>query len=605
MKRISCIILIFSCALSVLDAQQQDIKLAQYYYRQGEYEKSAELFKKLSDRSGGYNEYYFNQYIESLMALEDYGKALTDIKTTLRKRPDVIPLYVTYGNLLERQGMVEEADLQYKTAIERIGPDRSTINNLGNSFMRLTKYDLALEVFLKGEDILENSGVFSYNIAEIYRRQNKTQQMIHYYLQSPMAAIERISSTQNYFNKYLKGGEDYEILRKKLYEKVQQDPENIFYPEMIEWVFIQNKDYGKAFRQARALDRRLQENGARIYSLAQIASNDRDYDTAIKAYDYILSSKAPSTGYYIDSKRELLNTKRKKILYSQDYNQSDLEDLKIEYVNFLNEMGRGKNTAFIMLEMAQLEGLYLNDLNAAIATLKELIEMPGSNNYVRANAKLDLGDYYLMQGEIWEATLLYSQVDKEFKEDFLGERARFKNAKLSYFIGDFDWAQEQFDILKSATSKLISNDAIDLSVFIMDNANLDTTYAPLELYAESELLLFQNRVEEAFGKLDSISRIFPEHSLLDDVYYTKAQYYESINDFQSAAALYEAIIEEFPEDIRADNALYYLARINEEKFFNIENAKKLYETIFIDYSDSTFSIDARKRYRILRGDDIQ
>ncbi len=605
MKRISIFLVCLFIGVLTIQAQQKDLELAKYYYKQGEYEKSAQLFKNLSDKSNGYNEYYYNQYIESLMALEEYDDAILDIKATLKKRPDMVSLYVTYGNLLERQGNGTEADLQYRGAIDKLGPDRRTINNLGNSFMSLTKYDLALEAFEKGEALLGNSGLFAYNLAEIYRRKNDTERMVHNYLQSPMATIERISSVQNYFDRYLDEEGDLEILRKKLYEKVQDDTDNIFYPEMIEWVFIKTKSYDKALRQAKALDRRLEENGARIYSLAQIASNDRDYDTAITAYEYILAEKDPSTGYFIDSKRELLNTKRKRIITRSDYTQEDLMDLKSEYIKFLDDMGRGKNTAFIMLEMAQLEGLYLNDLDGAVSTLNSLIEMPGANNYVIANAKLDLADYYLMQGEVWESTLLYSQVDKEFKEDYLGEKARFKNAKLSYFIGDFDWAQEQFDILKSATTKLISNDAIDLSVFIMDNANLDTTYLPMAMYAEAELLLFQNKTEEAFIKFDSINLMFPEHTLLDDVYFAKAKNYETRKKYDEAAELYQLIIEQFPEDIRADNAIYALANIKETYYKDVDEAKKLYEKIFIEYSDSTFAIDARKRFRTLRGDNIQ
>ena len=586
-------------------AQQQDLKLAQYYYQEGEYEKSAEIFKRLSNKSGGYNEYFYNQYIESLMAMEEYDMALADIRKTLERMPNLVPLYVTYGNLLERQGKGDEADRQYRIAISRMGPDRRIINNLGNSFMRLTKYDLALEAFTKGEDLLGNSGLFAYYIAEIYRRKNDYENMVHYYLQSPMATLERITSVQNYFDKYLREKDQLEALRKSLYGKVQEDPENIFYPEMIEWVFIKTRQYSRALRQAKALDRRLEENGARIYSLAQIASNHRDFDTAIDAYEYILTQKDKNSGYFIDSKRALLNTKRKKMVYTSDFTKDDLKELETEYIAFLDEMGRGKNTAFLMLELAQLQGLYLTDLNAAIQTLNQLIEMPGANNYVRANAKLDLGDFYLMQGEVWEATLLYSQVDKDFKEDFLGEKARFKNAKLSYYIGDFDWAQEQFDILKSATTKLISNDAIDLSVFIMDNANLDTTYAPMELYAEGELLLFQNRIDEAFAKFDSINILYPDHTLKDDVYFAKAESYESRQLYEEAVANYQLIVDEFPEDIRADNAIFALANIYEEQFGDKEKAKELFEKIFIEYSDSTFSVDARKRYRILRGDSIQ
>ena len=236
--------------------------------------------------------------------------------------------------------------------------------------------------------------------------------------------------------------------------------------------------------------------------------------------------------------------------------------------------------------------------------MNEVINYPGINNYIKANAKLDLADYYLMSGEVWESTLLYSQVDKEFREDHLGEKARFKNAKLSYYIGDFDWAQEQFSILKSATTRLISNDAIDLSVFIMDNANLDTTFAPLALFSEAELLLFQNRVDEAFNKLDSIGLVYTDHTLIDDVYYAKAVQYTEMGEIDKAVEYYQRIIKEYPEEIRADNAIFNLAVLYADELDDTEQAKELYQSLFIDYPDSTYSIEARKRFRILRGDNI-
>ena len=512
---------------------------------------------------------------------------------------------MTYGNLLERLAKTEEAEKQYRRAIRELSNHRGTISSLGNSFMRLTKYDLALETFQKGEELSGNSGMYSYSISEIYRRKNNVERMIHYYLQSPMSVTNRLSSVQNHFSRYLTNAEDYEILRKKLYEYVQAQPENIFFPEMIQWVFIKNKDYKRALRQARALDRRLEENGSRTYSLAQIAADAGDFDTAIEGFAYIIENKDPSSSFYIDAKRELLDAKRRKLISTNRYSKEDLLSLKEEYNIFLDETGRGSKTALIILELAELDALYLSNLEGAIVILNDLIKYPGVNKYVKANGKLDLGDYYLMNNEVWEATLLYSQVDKEFREDHLGEKARFKNAKLSYYIGDFEWAQEQFDILKSATSRLISNDAIDLSVFIMDNANLDTTYAPLKLFAQSELLLFQNNTEKAYLKLDSIGMLFPNHALQDDVYFVKAMDLIRHKNFDRATELLLKIIKDHPEEIRADNALFELAQIYELVLDLPDDAKDLYERIFIEYSDSTFAIEARKRFRHLRGDIIQ
>jgi TolA-binding protein len=200
---------------------------------------------------------------------------------------------------------------------------------------------------------------------------------------------------------------------------------------------------------------------------------------------------------------------------------------------------------------------------------------------------------------------LYSQVDKEFREEQLGQEARFKNARLSYFNGDFQWAQAQFDVLKASTSKLIANDALDLSVFIMDNLNLDTTSDAISLYSAAEMLMFQNKFDDAFLKLDTLRRGFPEHSLQDDILYLEAQIYEKKRNWTKAAELYQQVVDKYKEDIRADNSLYALAQIYETRLNDLEKAKTLYEKIFIDYSGSVFAVEARKRFRFLRGDKVQ
>jgi tetratricopeptide (TPR) repeat protein len=207
-----------------------------------------------------------------------------------------------------------------------------------------------------------------------------------------------------------------------------------------------------------------------------------------------------------------------------------------------------------------------------------------------------------MSGEVWEATLLYSQVDKAFVEDLIGQDARFRNAKLSYYNGDFEWAQTQFDILKTSTSKLISNDALDLSIFIMDNLGLDSNTHALSEYAQAELLIFQNKLDQAIDKLTILGNIYSEHGLKDDILYLEARLYEKKRDYTKAEALYQEIIDQFPDEIRADNALYNQAQLYEHQLNDKEKAKACYEKLFLDYTDSTFSIEARKRYRELRGD---
>ncbi len=596
-------LILIAAIFTALTAWGQEAQLAQQYFRDGEYEKAAVLYEKLYKQSN-FNDFYFDRYVESLLAMDAFDECEQVIKKQLRRDPDNVQLYVTYGKLYERQVLDDKAEEQYRLAIEKLPKDQFVITRLANTFMVLTKYGLAIETYERGSELLRDKEAFAYNLGELYRRKGDSAKMIESYLNSIEANPGRANSVKSIFQRYLLP-EDYQELQAQLYTRIQANPNAEFYPEMLSWVFIQQKDYRNAFRQARALDRRFRENGGRVFRIGEIAANDKAYEAAIMAYDYIVTEKGPSSTFYIDAKRESLRCKRRQLVEGYDYSPEELEQLEQEYESFLNEFGRSKVTANIILELAELEALYINDLDKAISLLREMIEYPNVNPAIQAMGKINLADYYLMQGERWEATLLYSQVDKAFKEDQLGHEARFRNAKLSYFTGDFQWAQAQFDILKASTSKLIANDALDLSVFIMDNLGLDTSATALQLYADAELLVFQNRFDDAFLKLDTLEREFPDHSLKDDVLYLEARISRKKREYEKAAGLLQAIIDNHPEEIRADNAIYELAQLYETHLGGQEKAMTLYETLFIDYSGSTFAVEARKRYRILRGDSVQ
>lgn len=579
----------------------QDPNLATQYYNNGEYEKAATLFGQLYERDER-NDYYFGRYVECLLSLEQYEQCDKVIKKQIKKTPENANLYLTYGNLFERQNKMEEAKAQYEKAIAKLAPDYSAVQMLASNFIRLTKYDFAAAAYERGAQMLKDPNRFAFNLGELYRRKGDSNRMIEQYINALGADNKHQSTIQTLLARYLAPSE-FPELQSQLYTRIQTD-DNPIYVELLAWSFIQRKDYKSALRQVKALDKRLDENGQRVFDLAEDATDARDFDTAISAYDYIVTEKGKDSPFFFDSKREAMECRRKKITEGFNFTPQDLKTLEAEYEGFLTAYGSGKQTASIMLNLADLEALYLNNLPKAIQVLETLKGLPLDRN-TQARTKINLADYYLMSGDIWESTLLYSQVDKDFKEEQLGQEARFKNARLAYYNGDFQWAQAQFDVLKASTAKFISNDAIDLSVFILDNLASDTTGAAISLYAGAELLAFQNRFDEAFKRLDTLRRDFPEHSLLDDIYYLEAQLYEKQRAYDKAAPLYQKIVESFPEDIRADNALYALAQLYETRLNDPEKAKTLYEKIFTDYSGSVFALDARKRFRILRGDKIQ
>lgn len=588
--------------LSAGTLEAQDPNLANQYFTNGEYEKAAVLYEELYARDNR-NDYYFGQYIACLQNLERYDDGEKALKKEIKKNAGNSQLYVMYGSLLDRQGKLEAAKAQYQTAIDKMAPDFSSVNRLAAAFTKDGKYDFAINTYERGAKELNEPQLFAFNLGELYRRQGNNVKMVENYLNALEGDPGKLSTVETYLARFL-GVEDFPELQTQLYNRIQKNGN----PDMIEllaWSFIQQMDFKSALRQYKALDKQLGENGQRIFKLAGDAAANKEYDTAIEAYEFIINEKGPTNLYFFDAKREVMNCRRNKITGGYTYTQTDIQTLESEYEQFLERYGKGKQTAAIVLELADLEARYLNNLPKATTLLDELRQSPGIDRNTLAVIKISLADYFLMQGEIWESTLLYSQVDKDLKEDQLGQEARFKNAKLSYFNGDFQWAQTQFDVLKASTSKLIANDALDLSVFIMDNLNLDTTADAVTLYAGAEMMVFQNRFEEAFQKLDSLRNGFPEHSLQDDILFLEAQIHEKKREWEQAAALYRQIAEKYPQDIRADNSLFALAQLEERQLNNPDKAKELYEKIFTDYSGSVFAVEARKRYRILRGDNLQ
>jgi tetratricopeptide (TPR) repeat protein len=247
-----------------------------------------------------------------------------------------------------------------------------------------------------------------------------------------------------------------------------------------------------------------------------------------------------------------------------------------------------------------LYGQYLNQTDTAIALLEEVLQLPNPDVRFINETKIMLGDMYLLKGEPWESTLLYSQVEKALKDQPLAHEAKLKNAKLSYYKGEFELAQEHLDILKMATSREIANDAMELSLLISDNTILDTSTAAMEEYAAIELLLFKNQDDEALKRLDKMLVDFPNHSLTDEIYFLQGKIFQKRKDFQAAIAAYEKV--EAQKGIYSDDALFLQAQLYDFQFKNKEKAMELYQRILKDFQGSIYVVEARKRFRTLRGD---
>jgi tetratricopeptide (TPR) repeat protein len=583
-------------------AQTGDEQLASYYLDSGDYEKARLYYEKLYDKKP--TSEYYQGLLMSYKELGEYKEAEKLIKKQ-SKRNNSNTLFIDLGEVYEAQGEDDDAQKAYREAIDELPKSQGMVIKTANEFIRLNKLDLALETYQEGKKLLEGRYPFSYEIAGLYGTMGDKERMISEYLDLLLYNEAYEQTIQNALNRSINFEEDdegVEMLRTELLRRVQKNPDSVIYAEMLIWLFLQDKEFNSAYIQLKALDKRLGEDGQRLLQLAGLCTNNGAYEVAEKCYQYI-ADKGKTNPYYNYARTGVLKSRFQKLSTEFPPDTMALTELSMEYSSTLEELGVNIETLGLMRQKALLEGYYLGDLHAANVTLNEALEANVSSPSMMAEIKLDLAEILIAKDYIWDASLLASQVDKDFKNDILGSQAKFLNARISYYSGDFEWAQAQLDILKGSTSKLISNDAMELSLLISDNLNLDTILDPMLMFARADLQAIQRNYTAAAATLDSIMTEYPGHSLADEILMLKGRMAESQYDYDAAITYYQKVLAEHYFDISADNALYRSAELYEEKLGQPSKAADLYKQLMVDFPGSLYVVEARKRFRNIRGDE--
>jgi tetratricopeptide (TPR) repeat protein len=579
-------------------------KLALQYFELKEFEKANVYFEDLYEKNP---EGWFGYYYKSLIGAKDYSKAEKITKKQLKQNRQDVYLYVYLARIYKLENEEKKAKEYYEKAIKELEPVQPNIENLAAAFKDDLLFDYAIEVYNKGRRATPEYPYF-YERAEIYKSKNDLGAMINEYLDALEFRESEIQAVQTNLQNSLgydddEGGIKNPLLKQELQKRIQKHPDKVILSEFLIFIQKQQMDFEGAFVQSRALDKRLKEDGQRIYELAKICMSNQQWETAGRCFDYIIE-KGPDNVYHDAAIIDGLTVEYLALTSKPQPPQEALVMLE-QKLTKANEKYRNSflNPA-ILKNLAYLKAYYLNKSQEAIALLEGFINLSGIDAATRAEYKIMLADIYLIKGEIWEASLLYSQVEKDFKYEAIGQEAKFRNAKLSFYAGDFAWSKTQADVLKGATSKLIANDALDLSLIITDAIGVDTNDLPLKLFSSAELMILQHRYNEAILRMDSINQLFSTNTLGDDIYYKKAQIYFTLGKFQDAEAMYKNIIEYYPGDLYGDDAQFKLAELYEKNINDKEKAKLAYEELLVKYPGSIYTVEARKRFRLLRGDNL-
>ncbi len=537
-------------------------------------------------------DFYYSEYIKKLIEAKKYKIAEKIIENkvgTNRQNPKAL---IDLGNLYHLEGKDNRANEVYNNVLQYINGDNSITLQIANAFISYNKIDYAILTYERASDLLGNPYIYSAVIAKLYAQNAQLEKAIDALLKTNPGQFANTDNIKSILLEILNNDPaKLQVAQKTILKKLYSQPDNVTYAEILTWIYTQKNDWDGALMQLEAIDERNKETGLRLLTFARTAVAAKQYDAAVKAFDDIIV-KGKTEPYYTMARSEKLNALYFKLKGNPQLNTTETDSLIKQYEAFFIEFPRyfGMQVAS---DYAEIEAEYADNILKGIEILKKSISQPDIRKNNVGVFKLQLGDYYLLMGKIWDASLTYSQVDKEFFQDAMGEDARFRNAKLAYYRGDFVWAQRQLLILKSSTSDLIANDALYLSVLITENVE-DSNYVPLERFSKADLLLYQNKDKEAEALLDSINKAFPEHPLNDDILMLRAKIAEKHIEYDKALTYLSAIHEKYGKDVLGDDAVFKMAEIYQNNLHNKEKAKYYYEQLIIEYPGSTFVQAARQ-----------
>lgn len=576
-----------------LFAQDDLLTQARVYTDQKEYKKALEFYQKLYNHNPT-DEAIYKEYLNDLIADKDFKDAQKLVENQQKLQPQNPLLLVDIGRVYIASGKSKKAKEPFEQAIQLLNGDDMLTTKMANAFIDIGQDQYAIQTYERATQLLRNNFIYGTPLARLYAKTGDIENAMNALLNIGPMQIPGIIDTKTTMLEIL--GNDpkkLQIAQKALVKRVNEQPENSWYGELLTWIYTQKDDWDGALIQITAIDERNKENGQRLLEFARTAKQAKQYDIAIKALDAIVELGKEQTLYTV-ANAEKMNVQMLQLENNPSYTAEDVTKLSKAYEQFFTDFPQYYNTETIR-DYAKLEAQYNNNPEKAISLLKKALEDQNARKEFIGLVKLQLGDYYLLTGKIWDASLLYSQVDKAFKEDQLGEEARFKNAKLAYYRGDFDWAQGQLSVLKASTSELIANDALYLSVLITENIPPDSNLVPLRRFAYADLLLFQNKDKDAEALLDSISQAFPDHPLNDDILMLRAKLAIKHRDYQKALDDLKKVYDQYGKDVNGDDAVFQTAQIYELYLKQPAAAKKFYERLIVDYPGSTFVQTARAK----------
>ena len=589
MKKILLTVLLFFSGIVLAQNEQ----LAQNYFDKGDFEKAKISYEELL-KNQPYNTIFFQRLIDCYQQLQLFSLAETTLQGRLKQFQQA-NLLVELGYNFQLQKQEPAAKKYYEQAIDKIRKNPNEVYGIATTFERKSLLNYALQSYELALT-LDPKFNFNFQMALLYGQLGNTDMMIEKFLTEAFANPQNSLLIQNQLSRFMSEDTDVafnDALRKALILRTQKN-QDVFWNEYLSWFYVQQKEYGKAFIQQKAIYKRNPETFSNIVNLAQLAIEEGDKETAKEIFTFVLDN-TKDLELLIQSHTYLMQIR------IDSATEKEYPAVASEMDLLLKEYGVSPYSLSLQILQAHFTTFHLKNPELGKTILKTALELP-LNEYQKADVKMELADILLFEEKFNQALIYYSQIEEDLKNDVVGHEASLKAAKTSYFKTDFQWAQKQFKELKSASTQLIANDALEYFLLINDNTVADSTQTALKQFAHADYLLYQNKTLEALAQFQNILKSFKGNEIESVTLYRIGKIYEKLGDYNAALIQYQTIIDKYKDGIYIDEGYYFAAELYNKQLKDLEKAKANYEQLIFHHEDSIYYTDARKKYRQLRGD---
>ena len=271
MNKIYTIILSFFSLIVV----SQNEQLAQNYIDKGEFDKAASLYEELEKKQP--NNFYFTQkLVGCYQGLKQYDKAE---KLLLNKKEATNQpiIFVELGYNSQLQKDTNKAETYYKKAVEAVAKNPNFAYQIGQAFEQKSLLFQAYNTYEIAQKT-NSSMNFDYQMALLQGQMGNLDVMVVKLLDYSYANINSTLSVQNQLVFFMQDDAENVFansLKKELLLRTQKT-QDIYWNQFLSWLYINLKEYNKAFIQEKSIYKRNPESFDDIIQLAQICVNENE-----------------------------------------------------------------------------------------------------------------------------------------------------------------------------------------------------------------------------------------------------------------------------------------------------------------------------------------